>query len=64
MLTLLAMPNPMVMPIDVTGVNLLKEERPGVVTSSSPSEERLPGSLRADRPVRRTWPSGGVGLRR
>ena len=33
MLTLMAMPNPMAMPIDVTGVNLLKEERPGVVTS-------------------------------
>ena len=64
MLTLLAMPNPMVMPIDVTGVNLLKEERPGVVTSSSPSEERLPESLRASRPGRRTWPSCKVDLRR
>ena len=54
MLTLLAMPNPMVMPIDVNGVNLLKEERLGVVTSSSPSGGRLPGSLRAGRLGRRT----------
>ena len=47
----------MEIPIDVDGLNLLKEERLGVVTSSSPSEERLPGSLRAGRPGRRTWPS-------